>query len=344
MMSVRKEAIEKLLDQRNFKLWEITPWAVAALVWLFMPSYLPFATQIAIMILLTMSYDIVVGYAGIVILGHTAFFGAGAYAAGLVAVAGWSDPIFGLMIAAIAAGLIGALAGGLMLRTRGLALVVLGIALTLLLAELANRFSGITGGADGLQGMVVAPLLGTFSFDIFGRVAFVYTVIVLFFSWLVVRSMLIAPFGRSLIGIRQNPVRMEALGVNVRARKLAAFTISAALAGIAGALNAQTTQFVSLSVFGLELAGAVLLILVIGGRGRLYGAFVGAPAYMIVQDILAKDDPVYWLFWLGLILIALVLFAPNGLLGLIERAADFIRGTSNASSVTPAAEVDANGK
>lgn len=342
-MSIGNEAIESLLAQRKFRLWEITPWVAAAGVWMFMPSYLPFAAQIAIMVLLTMSYDIVVGYAGIVIIGHTAFFGVGAYTAGLITVAGWTDPLLGLLVAALVAGLIGAISGGLMLRTTGLALVVLGMALTLLLGELANRFSGITGGADGLQGMVVAPLLGTYSFDLFGRVAFVYTVIVVFVAWLVLRSMLAAPFGRSLIGIRQNPVRMEALGVDVRARKLVAFTISAAIAGVAGALNAQTTQFVSLSVFGLELAGAVLLMLVIGGRGRLYGAFVGAPAYMIVQDMLAKDDPVYWLFWLGLILIAVVLFAPNGLLGLIERIADAIRARFNRASVPPFAKVDASG-
>ena len=117
--------------------------------------------------------------------------------------------------------------------------------------------------------------------------------------------------------------------------------ISAALAGIAGGLSAQITQFVSLSVFGLDMAGAVLIVLVVGGRGRLYGAFVGATAYMVVQDILAKDDPVFWLFWVGLILIAIVLFAPGGLLGLSERIAGW-RRTKSAESIQgrPSAEIE----
>ena len=155
--------------------------------------------------------------------------------------------------------------------------------------------------------------------------AFLYCVTILFLSWLFVRTLVNSPFGRSLVGIRLNPVRMQAIGVPVTRRKLIAFTISAGLAGIAGGLSAQVSQFVSLSVFGLEMAGAVLIMLVVGGRGRLYGAFVGAAFYMIVQDALAKDDPVFWLFWIGLILIAIVLFAPGGLIGLIEKAANYSR-------------------
>ncbi|SNT31825.1 amino acid/amide ABC transporter membrane protein 2, HAAT family [Tardiphaga sp. OK246] len=334
-MMTKKDTIATVLRERRFKVWELTPWLAAGAVWLLLPSYLPFATQIVIMVLLTMSYDIVVGYTGIVILGHTAFYGAGAYAAGLLAVAGWTDPLLGLLIATIVAGVIGAVAGIVILRTSGLPLVVLGMALTLLMGEVMNRFSSITGGADGLQGIVSSPILGAFSFDLYGRVAFAYSIAVLFIAWLFLREMLGAPFGRSLIGIRQNPTRMEALGVSVRNRKLAAFTISAAIAGLAGGLTAQTSQFVSLNVFGLELAGAILLILVIGGRGRLYGAFIGAPAYMIVQDMLAKDDPVYWLFWLGLILIVVVLFAPNGLLGLLDQITALLRRRLGAPAAAP---------
>jgi branched-chain amino acid transport system permease protein len=293
-------------------------------VWFAFPTYLPFASQIIVMILFTLSYDIVVGYAGIVILGHTAFFGVGAYAAGLLAVAGWPEPISGLICAGLVAAVTGFLSGAVILRTRGLTLLMLGLALTLLLGELANRFAGITGGHDGLQGIEISPIFGRFGFDFFGRVAFLYCVAVLFLSWIVVRMLVNSPFGRSLVGIRLNPMRMQAIGVPVTKRKLIAFTISAALAGIAGGLSAQISQFVSLSVFGLEMAGAVLIMLVVGGRGRLYGAFAGAAFYMIVQDALAKDDPVFWLFWIGLILIGIVFFAPGGLMGLVEKAANFL--------------------
>lgn len=321
MESHKDQAAAFLIRSHAFKVWELLPWLACAAVWLLFPTYLPFASQIIVMILFTLSYDIVVGYAGIVILGHTAFFGVGAYAAGLLAVGGWTEPITGLICAGLAAAAVGLISGAVILRTRGLTLLMLGLALTLLFGELANRFSGITGGHDGLQGIETSPIFGRFEFDLFGRVAFLYCVAVLFVAWLVVRTLVNSPFGRSLVGIRLNPVRMQAIGVPVMTRKLIAFTISAALAGVAGGLSAQVSQFVSLSVFGLEMAGAVLIMLVVGGRGRLYGAFVGAASYLVLQDALAKDDPVFWLFWIGLILIAIVLFAPGGLMGLIEKTA-----------------------
>lgn len=334
-MDPRKEqAAAFVVRSHAFKVWELAPWLALAAVWLIFPTYLPFASQIIVMILFTLSYDIVVGYAGIVILGHTAFFGVGAYAAGLLAVGGWSEPITGLICAGLAAAAVGLVSGAIILRTRGLTLLMLGLTLTLLFGELANRFSGITGGHDGLQGIEISPIFGQFEFDLFGRVAFFYCVAVLFVTWIFVRTLVNSPFGRSLVGIRLNPVRMQAIGVPVTTRKLIAFTISAGLAGIAGGLSAQISQFVSLSVFGLEMAGAVLIMLVVGGRGRLYGAFIGAASYMILQDILAKDDPVFWLFWIGLILIAIVLFAPGGLMGLIEKTLRFRRVKSAASLET----------
>jgi branched-chain amino acid transport system permease protein len=341
-MDPRKEqAASFVVRSHAFKVWELTPWLAFAAVWFILPTYLPFASQIIVMILFTLSYDIVVGYAGIVILGHTAFFGVGAYTAGLLAVGGWPEPISGLICAGLGAAAVGLLSGAVILRTRGLTLLMLGLALTLLFGELANRFAGVTGGHDGLQGIDISPIFGRFEFDLFGRVAFLYCVATLFLSWIFVRTLVNSPFGRSLVGIRLNPVRMQAIGVPVVKRKLIAFTISAGLAGIAGGLSAQVSQFVSLSVFGLEMAGAVLIMLVVGGRGRLYGAFVGAASYMIVQDTLAKDDPVFWLFWIGLILIAIVLFAPGGLIGLIEKAANFRRvAPSSSSQIEPSGKIE----
>jgi branched-chain amino acid transport system permease protein len=321
----KQQAASFIVSSHAFKVWEAAPWLALAATWFMLPTYLPFAAQIIVMILFALSYDIVVGYAGIVILGHTAFFGVGAYASGLLAVGGWREPITGLICAGLAAAVVGLVAGAIILRTRGLTLLMLGLALTLLFGELANRFAGITGGHDGLQGVEISPIFGRFEFDMFGHTAFLYSATVLFLSWVYVRTLVNSPFGRSLVGIRLNPVRMQAIGVPVWRRKLIAFTISAGLAGIAGGLSAQVTQFVSLSVFGLDMAGAVLIVLVVGGRGRLYGAFVGATAYMVVQDALAKDDPVFWLFWVGLMLIAIVLFAPGGLLGLIEKLAGLRR-------------------
>ena len=311
-------AINDLLSIRRFRPIEALPWLLAIAAYFVFPQYLQLGSQILIMALFALSFDLLLGYGGIVTLGHAAYFGAGAYTAGLLAKYGWGEPMSALAISGLVAGLLGAIAGAVILRTKGLALLMLGMAVSLLLLELANHAVNITGGADGLQGMNVAAIFGKFDFDMFGKTAYVYALVVLFFAWLFVRQLVNAPFGRSLVGIRQNPARMSALGVSVWTRQLVAFAISSALAGLAGGLSAQTNQFVSLSVFGLELSGIVIVILVLGGVGRLYGGFIGAFVYMVAQDTLSKDQPAFWLFWIGLLLVLTVLFNRGGLLGIAD--------------------------
>ncbi len=309
---------EAVRAKRRLKAAELLPWGALVAVYFVLPSYLPLATQIMVMILFALSLDLILGYTGIVTLGHAAYYGIGAYTAGILAISGWAEPISGLLLASAAAALIGLLTGYIILRTSGLTLLMLGMAVTLLLQEVANHFGSITGGADGLQGIMMQPLLGEFPFDLYGQVGFIYAVVVLFIGWLYCRRLVHSPFGRSLVGIRENPLRMIAIGVPVGARKLIVFTIAAGLAGAAGALSAQTNQFVALNALSFELSGTVLVILVLGGAGRLYGAFVGAPLYMLAQDSLAKSSPSFWLIWLGLILVGIVMFSRGGALGLIE--------------------------
>lgn len=311
-------AIHQLLSARRFRPVEALPWLLAAAVYFVLPQYFQLGAQVLIMVLFALSFDLLLGYGGIVTLGHAAYFGAGAYTAGLLARYGWGEPLSALLVSGLVAGMLGTLAGAVILRTKGLALLMLGMAVSLLLLELANTATDITGGADGLQGMDVRPLLGQFEFDMLGKTAYIYSLAVLFLAWVLLRHLVNSPFGRSLVGIRQNPARMQALGVSIWGRRLTAFAISSALAGIAGALSAQTSQFVSLSVFSLELSGMVIVMLVMGGVGRLYGAFVGATVYMVAQDTLSKDQPATWLFWIGLLLILLVLFNRGGLLGLCD--------------------------
>jgi branched-chain amino acid transport system permease protein len=167
--------------------------------------------------------------------------------------------------------------------------------------------------------MDIRPIFGLFRFDLFGRTAYLYCLAVLFLAWLFARRLVHSSFGRSLIGIRENTARMHAIGSPVRRRLLTIYTISAALAGVAGALLAQTTQFVGLTVLGFQRSGEIVIMLVFGGIGRLYGAFVGAGIYMIAQDQLAKLEPAFWSFWIGLLLVLLVMFARGGVLGLIDR-------------------------
>jgi branched-chain amino acid transport system permease protein len=311
--------VQTLIRRHRLRPIELLPWIVATAAYFGFADYLALGSQILIAILFALSLDLVLGYAGIITLGHSAFFGVGAYAAGIYAVYVNGEPLSGLLVAALAAAAIGLASGFVILRTQGLTLLMLTLAVTALLAEAANKASFITGGADGLQGIEMNPVLGLFRFDLFGRTAYLYCFAILFLAWVFARRLVHSPFGQSLIGIRENVTRMHAIGSPVRRRLLTIYTISAALAGIAGGLLAQTTQFVGLTVLGFQRSGEILIMLVFGGIGRLYGAFVGAGLYMIVQDQLAKLEPVFWHFWIGLLLVILVMFARGGVLGLVDQ-------------------------
>ncbi|HUN47381.1 MAG TPA: branched-chain amino acid ABC transporter permease, partial [Stellaceae bacterium] len=207
-------------------------------------------------------------------------------------------------------------------------LLMLTLMITVMVQEAANKAGAITGGADGLQGITIAPVLGLFRFDIFGRTAYLYRLAVLFLGWLAIRAIVHSPFGRSLTGIRENVARMHAIGSPVRHRQLIAYTVAAALSGVAGALLTQTTQFVALEVLGFGRSGSVLIMLILGGVGRLYGAFIGAPLYMLAQDRLAALDPAYWFLPIGILLVAVVMLARGGILGLYDRALALARRRS----------------
>ena len=215
--------------------------------------------------------------------------------------------------------------GFAILRTKGLTLLMLTMASAFLLYEIANQATGLTGGEDGLQGVNFGPVLGMFEFDFQGKTAFFYSLAVLFLAFIFVRALINSPFGWSLRGIRENDARMAAIGCPIMRRRLIVYVISAALAGLAGALQAQSTQFVALYSLSFELSGNILIMLILGGSGRLYGAFVGVPVFMIAQDLLAKQDPANWFLGLGIVLIALVTLAPGGILGIAERAMEAIR-------------------
>jgi branched-chain amino acid transport system permease protein len=322
---VAASSVDTLIRQHRLRAVELVPWIVAVLAYYFLADYLSLGSQILIMILFALSLDLVLGYAGIVTLGHSAFFGVGAYAAGIYAAHVSGEPLSGLLFGAIAAAATGFVSGLMVLRTQGLALLMLTLAVTALLAETANKASFITGGADGLQGVAIEPVFGIFRFDMFGRTAYIYCLVVLFLGWLFARRVVHSSFGRSLVGIRENVTRMHAIGSPVRRRLLTIYTISAGLAGVAGALLAQTTQFVGLSVLGFQRSGEIVIMLVFGGIGRLYGAFVGASLYMIAQDQLAKLEPVFWNFWIGLLLVMVVMFVRGGVLGLIDQGLRLLR-------------------
>ncbi|MDQ5847890.1 MAG: branched-chain amino acid ABC transporter permease [Pseudomonadota bacterium] len=310
---------------------EWLPWAIALAGFFLLPEYLSLGARILIFILFALSLDLILGYAGIITLGHSAFFGLGAYTAGILgAKAGVTDPFLQLAAAAAAAALLGVVTGAIILRTKALTLLMLTLAITAILLEIANKAGWLTGGADGLAGVVVAPILGLFRFDLFGKTAFLYCLVTLFIGWWVVRRIIYSPFGAMLTGIRENTVRMHAVGAPVYWRLVLVYTISATMAGVAGALLTQTNQFVGLNVLGLEPSGDLLVMLILGGVGRLYGAFIGPVVYLIAQDYLAKQYPEYWYFGIGTLLIVVVLFARGGILGLMDKWLPFSKPTSSA--------------
>jgi branched-chain amino acid transport system permease protein len=301
--------------QARWRPIEIAFWLATLLPFWLTPDYLVLASQIAITALFALSLDLILGYAGIVSLGHAAFFGLGAYTAGLIAKQGWGEPVTGLVAATLVAGVAGYAASLIVSRFRHLALIMITLGMGLLLAEAANSASWLTGGADGLQGVKIWPIFDVFRFDLYGYVAYSYSLVVLFLVFLLARRIIHSPFGLSLRGIRENAIRMPALGAPSRAHLRKIYTIAAAMAGIAGALLTQTTETVSLEALGFQRSADVLVILILGGAGRLYGGLVGAIIFMVARDQFSGNTPQFWYFWIGVLLVAVVMFLPNGILG-----------------------------
>jgi branched-chain amino acid transport system permease protein len=275
---------------------------------------------VLVTILFALSLDLVLGYAGIVTLGHAAFFGAGAYTVGMLAKHGlWNEPLTGLVLAGIVGAAVGLGSGLVLLRTRGLTLLMLTLCTMALLEETANLGHTWTGGFDGLDSLPIAPLLGRFEFNpLYPTTQYLYVLVVLFLCFVFVRTLVYSPFGQSLTGIRENILRMPAVGAPVPRRLAICYALSAGIAGIAGGIWAQANAYVNLGTLGLDRAATVVIILVLGGHGRLYGAFVGAIAYMALSHFLSKIYPTAWQLGLGLLLMVIALFAHNGILGLAE--------------------------
>jgi len=308
-------ARDTALPNDRWNALEIAFWLLPVAAFVAFPDYRVLGSQVLITGLFAVSLDLILGYAGIVSLGHAAFFGVGAYTAGLLAVHGWHEPISGLFVAAIVAAVAGYVASFLVVRGSDLTRLMVTLGIGLMLWEVANKAASITGGVDGLSGVTIAPIFGLFRFDIGGRTAFVYAFVVVFLVFLVLRRIVHSPFGLSVRGIREGGKRMPAIGAPVAKRLRTMFTIGAAAAGIAGALLAQTTQFVGIDTLGFPRSAELLVMLVLGGAGRLYGGLVGAAIFIVAQDYLSGLDPVYWEFWLGFFLVVIVLFAHGGILG-----------------------------
>jgi branched-chain amino acid transport system permease protein len=308
-----------LQTHERWKPSEIVFWLALVGVYFAFPTSLTFASQILITGVFAMSLDMILGYGGIVTLGHAAFFGIGAYAAGFLGKYGWTDPLLGLAVAGILAGIAGYLTSFFLLRGGALTRLMITLGIGLLLFEVANRATEYTGGVDGLQGVVIGKLFGVFAFDLYGKTGYLYVLTVAFLLFALSRGMMHSPYGLALRSFRENQTRALAIGIPVNACLTSIYTYGAVIAGIAGALLTQTTQFVGIDVLSFQRSADLLVMLIIGGTATLYGGFVGAAVFLLAQDRLANINPQYWLFWLGILLIVMTLYLRGGILGGLGR-------------------------
>ncbi|MDE3177666.1 MAG: branched-chain amino acid ABC transporter permease [Pseudomonadota bacterium] len=299
---------------------EIAFWLALVVGIVAFPARAALVNEALIAGLFALSLDLILGLTGVVSLGQAAFFGVGAYTAAILANAGYNDPLLGLAAAIVPAALVGLATAPLLLRGSDLTRLMVTMGVALMLGELANREDGWTGGADGLN-FTVAPLFGRFSIGSFGegpRNAALFSLAVLFVLFLFARRLARSPFGISLTAVRENQLRARALGVSASRRIIAIYTVSAAFAGVAGALLAETTQIASLDLFEFHRSANVMLMLIIGGAGYLYGGVIGAGLFILIRDVVSAQTPEYWEFWIGLMLVALVLFGRERLAGLVR--------------------------
>jgi branched-chain amino acid transport system permease protein len=313
-MSPGKDVSSSALRHARWRGSEIVFWILVLACGFMFPARYLIMTEILRLALFALSLDLILGYAGIVSLGHAAFFGIGAYSAGLLALHGViNEPVMALLVAGLVAAAVGFLTSFLVIRGVDLTRLMVTLGIALLLEALAERFSDISGGSDGLQGIEMQPILGLFAFDMFGKVGFFYSFAVLFLLFLLARRIVHSPFGLSLRAIRNNPLRAAAIGVPVNRRLIAVYALSAFYAGIAGALFTQTTALASLDVFAFERSADLMLVLVIGGTGYLYGGLIGAVVFTMLREVFSTLTPQYWQFWIGLVLVVIVLIGRQRL-------------------------------
>ena len=300
------DARSSLLHARRFKAAEWAFWCLAFAAPALLPSHALMLNEMAIVALFAVSLDLILGYSGIVSLGHAAVLGFGAYSAALFAKFILPDPLLGLCVGVGASLVLGYLCSFSIMRGSDLTRLMVTLGTALILLELANKFGDITGGSDGLQGVVMAPLFGRFEFDLMGQVAAWYSIGMLFVLFVLMRRLVHSPLGASLMAVRDSALRARAIGIHVNGRLSLIYTLAAGVAGAAGALLAQTTGFASLDVFAMDRSADVMLMLVMGGVGWLYGGVVGAVLFKLMYDVIANITPQYWTFWIGLFLVVLM--------------------------------------
>ena len=293
------------------------------------PDDLAFLTRLIGIAFLVLSLDLVTGYCGIATLGHAALFGVAAYAAGIACVRGVTDPIALLMVGIVAGTLMGVISGALIARFRGLPQLVLSIAVGQLVAALANKLQWLTGGSDGLSGIAPGKVFGIYHFDMYSRTAFLFSLAALVIVFVALTRFSRSPFGLMCRAIKDDDLRAKMIGVAIYPRLVIMYGVSGAVAGVGGALTAISTGVVGLDSVSFERSAEVLVMLVLGGAGHLWGALAGTVIFMIFEHIVAAANPFHWMMLVGLLLIGIVLFAPKGLVAPVLKLAARVKGRAS---------------
>ncbi|WP_295848470.1 branched-chain amino acid ABC transporter permease [Tardiphaga sp.] len=293
------------------------------------PDDLAFLTRLIGIAFLVLSLDLVTGYCGIATLGHAALFGVAAYAAGIACVRGVTDPIALLMVGIVAGTLMGVISGALIARFRGLPQLVLSIAVGQLVAALANKLQWLTGGSDGLSGIAPGKVFGIYHFDMYSRTAFLFSLAALVIVFVALTRFSRSPFGLMCRAIKDDDLRAKMIGVAIYPRLVIMYGVSGAVAGVGGALTAISTGVVGLDSVSFERSAEVLVMLVLGGAGHLWGALAGTVIFMIFEHIVAAANPFHWMMLVGLLLIGIVLFAPKGLIAPVLKLAARVKGRAS---------------
>lgn len=273
-------------------------------------------TRIMILAIATLSLDLVLGVGGMVSFGHAAFVGIGAYMAGILIQEGFGDLLIALPVTVICCALYGAFSGAISLRTRGVAFIMI----TLAFGQMAYFFAQALYRYGGDDGMSLSGRLTLAGFPIFeNRMAFYYIVLaVLAFCYWLVSAIAASRFGRALLAARDNEVRAASLGYDVFRIRLTAFIISGVLAGVAGLLLANHTEFVSPAYIAWQRSGEFIFMAIIGGLGSLWGAIVGTAAFILIEEGLSGLTE-NWKAIFGPLVILFVLFTHGGISGLADR-------------------------
>jgi branched-chain amino acid transport system permease protein len=308
--------------------------AIAIVPLVFADDYqLRFQTEILIIGVAVLGLDLLVGYGGLVSLGHAAVFGASAYAAALVAQRIGAD-LFVMVAVGMTTGVTLAVLFGLVLmHAINLFFLILSLILGQMVWEIIFHWRDVTGGADGLRGFPSLELhtgIGTLPLGS-GRSLYILAAIVAALALLAARSFVHAPLGRALIGSRERPLRMSALGYSIPRIHMLALVLSGAIAGAAGSLYPFVNQYVGPNSVHWTMSAAMIIMLVIGGVGSLYGAFVGATIYLTMQTYLSSYTD-RWQLLVGMIFVLTVLLMPQGIVvGVRSAAARLTRGQGGAS-------------